>query len=444
MAHYTLIARINAGNGRFPFVNVQFTKTHRPIPIAGATYYLRRSGGRRTPIRIGNDLAAAHAALLHMDDREIPNGVGEVTLGTPSNKPVGSQRKTVVDAAREYLERSKQKSRKTYIGYRTAVNLFAQSCKKTYFDEIRRDDMLDYVYLLRNCKSAKTGKRFGESTVFNYFLKTMVFLNDRGIARHVTKEDWVQKKDWPVNVDKRNKNKKYSTYPEEEMARLLQVADNTEEALVRFLVGTGFRIGEAAVAEWSDVDWEEKTVSVRFKPELGFKPKDYEERVIAISDTLLACLKRFRGDAAEDALIFPSPITGTVDKHLDRIIHSLIGKANRAGYQVKKPRKPCHAFRVLYATRRHQQGVDIETLRQELGHSDISTTQIYLRSADRKSDRHRERINQADRFSLRPASGFLPQSREKVVLFSDFTLRQEQFHSRRPEAKLVTNSDEVQ
>ncbi|MGB7848237.1 MAG: site-specific integrase, partial [Candidatus Acidiferrum sp.] len=87
---------------------------------------------------------------------------------------------------------------------------------------------------------------------------------------------------------------------------------------------------------------------------------------------------------------------------MDRIIHSLIEKANRAGYQVKKPRKPCHAFRVLYATRRHQKGVDIETLRQELGHSDISTTQIYLRSADKKSDGHRERINQADRFSLPP------------------------------------------
>jgi hypothetical protein len=32
MAHYTLIALINVGSGRFPFVNVQFTKTHRPIP----------------------------------------------------------------------------------------------------------------------------------------------------------------------------------------------------------------------------------------------------------------------------------------------------------------------------------------------------------------------------------------------------------------------------
>src|ERR1700751_2804766 len=139
----------------------------------------------------------------------------------------------------------------------------------------------------------------------------------------------------------------------------------------------------------------------------------------------------------------PVPIAGAT-YYLRRSGGARTRKANRAGDQVKKPRKPCHAFRVLYATRRHQKGVDIETLRQELGHSDISTTQIYLRSADRKSDRHRERINQADRFSLRPASGLVAQARGKLVLFSDFTLRQEQFHSRRPKAKLVTNSDEVQ
>ncbi len=38
MAHYTLIARINAGDGKFPYVNVQFSKNHRPVPIEGATY----------------------------------------------------------------------------------------------------------------------------------------------------------------------------------------------------------------------------------------------------------------------------------------------------------------------------------------------------------------------------------------------------------------------
>jgi len=37
MANHTLVARISAGNGKFPFVNVQFSKNHRPIPIEGAT-----------------------------------------------------------------------------------------------------------------------------------------------------------------------------------------------------------------------------------------------------------------------------------------------------------------------------------------------------------------------------------------------------------------------
>ena len=412
MAHYTLIARINAGDGKFPFVNVQFSRNHRPIPIEGATYYLRPGNrGSRTPLRIGKDLNAAIAALLNMEDCKALNNVAVLRTVRASIVPATVPRKTIAEAAREYIERSRQKSHKTLIGYRTAVNLFVQSCKQTYFDEIRRDDILDYLSLLRKCVSPKTGRRFGESTVFNYFLKTMVFLNDRGIAKYVAKEDWVQKKDWPINVDKRNKNKKYATYLKEEIAATLQVANGTEEALIRFLLGTGFRIGETAVAEWMDVDWEDKTISVRFKPKFGFKPKDYEERSIVVSDTLLACLKKYRGSATEDALIFPSPTTGTVDKHLDRVIHCVIDKANQAGYPVKKPRKPCHAFRVLYATRRHQNGVDIETLRQELGHSDISTTQIYLRSADRKSDKHRARINEADKFSLLPAGGLIVRRR---------------------------------
>src|ERR1700694_1729762 len=69
MAHYTLIARINTGDGKFPFFNVQFSKNHRPIPIEGATYYLRpSSSGKRTPIKIGKDVAIAHTSLIRMED----------------------------------------------------------------------------------------------------------------------------------------------------------------------------------------------------------------------------------------------------------------------------------------------------------------------------------------------------------------------------------------
>jgi integrase len=405
MARFTLIARINTGDGKFPFVNVQFSKSHRPIPIKGATYYLRPTGrGKRTPIRIGKDIHVAHTALFQMENGQAFASAAGPYPAPRQKAPTHAPRKPIIDAARVYIERSKQKSHRTYLGYRTAVNLFLSSCRKTYLDEICRDDMLDFLHELRTRPSGETGHPKGESTVFNYFLKTVVFLNDQGIGKYVQKEDWVQKKDWPINVDKRNKNKKYATYQEQEVAAMLQVANCAEEALIRFLVGTGFRIGEAAVAEWTDIDWEERTIAVRFKPKYGFKPKDYEERTVAVSDTLLACLKKYRVTAPSDELLFPSPVTQKLDKHLDRIILSLIERANTAEYTVKKPRKPCHAFRVLYATRRHQHGVDIETIRQELGHSDITTTQIYLRSENTKSDKHRARINQADKYSVGPVN----------------------------------------
>ena len=122
--------------------------------------------------------------------------------------------------------------------------------------------------------------------MFNYFLKTMVFLNDRGIGKYLAREDWAEKR-LARQRGQTEQEQKIWNLPEQEIAAMIQVADSVEEALTRLLVGTGFRIGEAVVAEWMDINWEDKSVSVRFKPKFGFKPKDYEERTIAISDTLL-------------------------------------------------------------------------------------------------------------------------------------------------------------
>lgn len=138
----------------------------------------------------------------------------------------------------------------------------------------------------------------------------MVFLNDRGIGKYVARADWVQKKDWPVNVDKRNKNKKYATHAEQELAAMIRVADRVEEAPTRFLVRTRFRIGEAAVAEWMDINWEEQTISVRFKPKFGFKPKDYEKRVMAVSDLLSQAVSPQRAARRIDFPISRFPDSG--------------------------------------------------------------------------------------------------------------------------------------
>jgi hypothetical protein len=62
-----------SGDGKSLFINVQFSKNHRPVPIEGANYYLRPStSGERTPIKIGKDVTMAHTALMRMEGAQLP------------------------------------------------------------------------------------------------------------------------------------------------------------------------------------------------------------------------------------------------------------------------------------------------------------------------------------------------------------------------------------
>ena len=307
-----------------------------------------------------------------------------------------TDRKVIATEAAAFTERTRNsKKHKTYMSYKEAVEFFLATCKKKYLDELTRDDMITLKQVLRS--------KYASETVFPMWMKVNTFLNDCHIKKYVNPDTWIQRKDRPVNVSRRNaKNKKYPVYTEEEFASMLAIADKTEYALLYFLVGSGFRIGEATVAQWGDIDWYAKVVTVREKPKFSFTPKDYEQRTIELADIVLEVLKANRGDAPDPALLFPAP-EGGINRHLeDRVIVPLIQRANAQGFKVKRPKKPAHALRVLFACRLSRAGEDIEQIRVDLGHSDITTTQIYLRAAERGSDSQRERRNQAMNF--RPAT----------------------------------------
>src|SRR2546427_10581985 len=103
MAHYTLIARINTGNGKFPFVNVQFSKNHRPIPMEGATYYLRPSGGNRTPSKKGKDVGEAHAALIQTEDRKAHDKTAMCATARPAIIPPTAPPQTLAGPPRQHI-----------------------------------------------------------------------------------------------------------------------------------------------------------------------------------------------------------------------------------------------------------------------------------------------------------------------------------------------------
>lgn len=392
-----LYQRLNKQGG-YASVPVEYSRNGSPIADKNATRFnLRgRAGGKRFCIPAGENVLEADAQRKVMEAR-LATGVAIPMPAGMAVVPAApmTDRKAIATEAAAYIERSKSKKPKTYKGYRDAVEFFLSICKKTYLDELTRDDMIALKEALK--------ERYALQTVFSTWMKVSTFLNDCHIEKLVNRDTWIQRKDRPVNVAKRNaKNKKYPVYSEDEFAAMLAVADKTELALLYFFVGCGWRNGEAAVAQWGDIDWDAKTVTVREKPEFSFTPKDYECRTVELADVVLEVLKDYRGDAPDDALLFPAP-EGGVNHHLeDRVIVPLIERANATGFRVKKPKKPAHALRVLFACRLCQAGVDIETIRVALGHSDITTTQIYLRAAEKKSDSHRKRIN--DAMNFRPAT----------------------------------------
>ena len=78
MAHYALIARINAGDGKFPFVNTQFSKNHRPIGPSKEqpTTCVLATGASAHLSEFGRDLYAAVAALLNLENgKALPEGI---------------------------------------------------------------------------------------------------------------------------------------------------------------------------------------------------------------------------------------------------------------------------------------------------------------------------------------------------------------------------------
>jgi len=315
--------------------------------------YFIRYAERMEPVGKEADVAMAAAKRKALTLDPIPG----VTVQQEENTSSPSLDSVIAT----YLVNTQTKARKTFLAYRLALERFRASCPKIRFGDVTRDDMIAFTSYLQ-----KHPSRYAAETIHSIWIRVAVFFNDRGIRKYVEEEDWVKGKDIPKY--EKNTNKKYASYTDQGYQAMLMFAPNDEaKLLVQFLAGTGFRKDETAHAEFSDVKGHK--IETGAKPKYNWKTKDNERREVEITDALATAIKNFHISHPDRTLIFSD--TTTPNTHLDRIIRKTAEAAH-----VTLPKKPCHAFRVRFATKRSS---DIETLRRELGHSDITTTQIYLR-----------------------------------------------------------------
>lgn len=147
-------------------------------------------------------------------------------------------------------------------------------------------------------------------------------------------------------------------------------------ALIELLYATGMRVSELVSLP--------VTVLAQSSRFLVIKGKGNKERLVPLSRSAIAALQIYgaalaaeqaeQEDAKESPYLFPS--TGK-EGHLPRQVFArdLKALASRAG--IRAATLSPHVLRHAFASHLLQNGADLRAVQELLGHSDISTTQIY-------------------------------------------------------------------
>ena len=154
----------------------------------------------------------------------------------------------------------------------------------------------------------------------------------------------------------------------EEVGRLLgSLANIKHRTMLQVLYGTGLRVSELTGLRIRDIDSGRNTITVRCG-------KGAKDRQIPLSPTLLQLLREYWKLYRPKEFLFENGRSGA--QMSERTVQAVFGHAKKASGIKKKV--SAHTLRHSCATHLLEAGTDLLSIRNLLGHSNISTTTVYL------------------------------------------------------------------
>jgi len=141
--------------------------------------------------------------------------------------------------------------------------------------------------------------------------------------------------------------------------------------IIAMLYGCGLRNYELCELEQKDLDFDRKTVFIK-------KKKGNYDRYVPLSDILINGLKKYFETEHPVRWVFNSQVTkqGELGAITQRGVQWAVGEA-KSKIATHKKVTP-HTFRHSFATHLLEDGLDIMSIKELLGHACIETTLIYL------------------------------------------------------------------
>jgi site-specific recombinase XerD len=287
----------------------------------------------------------------------------------------------------DYLEIEKGLSSKTQENYSRYLKRFSD-----WLFEMEKHALLPHqltpeliwkyrVFLARKTESQKTGEALQKNTQ-NYYLIAI-----RALLNFFTDRDITSLPAEKIKLAKQPKTRKIHFLQLEQIKALVEAPITEDEsglrdrAILEGLFSTGMRVSELA-----GLNIEQMKTTHEFL-ELGIKGKGAKVRTVYFSARALSWVKKYlqkRKDIDPALFINYKPGAENVEsRRLSvRSIENIVKKySKQAGLPIMTTP---HTLRHSYATDLLNNGVDLRSVQEFLGHSDISTTQIYTHVTNKK------------------------------------------------------------
>jgi site-specific recombinase XerD len=258
---------------------------------------------------------------------------------------------------------------RTMLAYEATVKGFRDYAKRHWPergpDELTTFDVLKYLEYLRKERDNGASALNRQATVLRNFYRAIVAMGnlDPGLN---PMEAFPKMKAAPRKLPE--------ALDREEVGKLLDQPETgtvlglRDKAVLTLLYGTGIRASECAGLREQDINWDEKTIRV--------EGKGGHERVIPMNEEVVHVLRQYRlarGGAKADEPFFRSREGNALSRNA--IYERVRAAARKAG--ITKRVSP-HKLRHSFATHLVQAGVGLVTLRDLLGHKQVTSTQIYI------------------------------------------------------------------
>ena len=267
-----------------------------------------------------------------------------------------------------YLLVDKGLSNNTVKAYEADISSFFQwlDNEDLKYKNLQEDHINQYISFLfqRKMRSSSVNRKISSIKSFYIFLVKRKFVKNSPLNDLVTPK---QEKYLPESMS------------EAEVDKLLNSPDvsnkieNRDKAMIEMLYATGMRISELVNLKITDVDMKRCVVKV-----FG---KGSKERLVPFGETALDSLRSYLNEREQSSSkeIFLS----NRGKKMTRVAFWHRVKVYLIRENLKNSISP-HTLRHAFATHLLNRGADLRSVQLLLGHSDLSTTQIYTHIAKQR------------------------------------------------------------